>query len=60
MDDLTSYTCPHCGESIDLGVDPSAGPTQQFVQDCSVCCNPNVLTIHFDRDGQVSVEVRAE
>ncbi len=60
MDDLASYVCPHCGESIELGVDPTGGREQVFVQDCSVCCGPNVLTVRFDREGSATVDAVAE
>jgi hypothetical protein len=30
-------------------VDESAGTSQQYVEDCQVCCQPNVLTVTFDR-----------
>lgn len=33
------YTCPHCWETSEIGLDLSAG-SQTFVQDCEVCCNP--------------------
>lgn len=51
MDEVTHYTCPHCGETIQLAVDPSAGDHQRYIEDCPVCCNPNDLTITFDEDG---------
>jgi hypothetical protein len=51
MDQTTEYTCPHCGESIQLAVDPSAGDRQRYIEDCPVCCNPNDLTVDFDEQG---------
>ncbi len=51
MDETIEYTCPHCGESILLAIDPSAGAMQDYVEDCPVCCNPNQLRIIFDEDG---------
>ena len=47
MDDLGHYVCPACGESIEVRVDPSAGSFQEYVEDCPVCCRPNVLRIRF-------------
>ncbi len=46
MDELGHYVCPACGETIDVRVDPSAGSFQEYVEDCPVCCRPNVLRIH--------------
>lgn len=36
--------CPYCGESIDLLIDASAG-NQQYIEDCSVCCQPINLCV---------------
>ncbi len=46
-DDGAAYTCPTCGESIVIPLDPSAGREQEFVEDCPVCCNPNLIRVEF-------------
>ena len=56
MDDIAEYTCPTCGESILIGIDPTAGPDQHYIEDCPVCCNPNAIRVTFDRDGSAYVE----
>lgn len=56
MDEFIEYTCPSCGESIQIVVDVSGGSKQQYIEDCPVCCNPNQLRIHVDRDGQATVD----
>lgn len=58
MDELGDYICPACGETIDVRVDPSAGSFQEYVEDCPVCCRPNVLRITFD--GGVRIDAREE
>lgn len=60
MDETARYTCPHCGESIQVAIDPSAGARQQYVEDCPVCCNPNVIAVAFDREGNAAVDAAAE
>ena len=50
MDD-TTYICDSCGEEIVIPVDPTGGNSQQYVEDCPVCCHPNVIRIEFDRNG---------
>ena len=50
--DEASYICPTCGESIVVPVDRSAGDEQQYVEDCPVCCNPNVVHVEFFGDGE--------
>jgi ribosomal protein L37AE/L43A len=49
--DEGSYVCPTCGERIIIPVDPSAGAEQHYVEDCPVCCNPNVIRVEFFDDG---------
>lgn len=39
MLDTAEVYCPYCGEPITLLVDRSGGD-QEYVEDCSVCCQP--------------------
>jgi hypothetical protein len=50
-------TCPHCWESITLMIDLSAGE-QSYVEDCSVCCAPILVsfTVEDGSLGELSVE----
>jgi hypothetical protein len=43
-----SFVCAACGEINDLLVDPSGGWEQSYVEDCHICCRPNVLIIRCD------------
>jgi hypothetical protein len=36
--------CPHCWEQIEILVDRSI-EQQEYVEDCSVCCNPILITV---------------
>lgn len=56
----SDYVCAFCGETIVIPVDPSAGEVQEYVEDCPVCCSPNVLRIVGDGSGDYRVEARAE
>ena len=60
MQDEVSYVCDACGEEIVIPVDPSAGVRQEYVEDCPVCCRPNVISIEIDEDGDVQVRAQAE
>jgi DNA replicative helicase MCM subunit Mcm2 (Cdc46/Mcm family) len=60
MQDEVSYVCDACGEEIVIPVDPSAGVRQEYVEDCPVCCRPNVISIEIDEDGDVRVRAQAE
>ncbi len=54
-----TFECPVCGQQIDSGVDPSQGSSQQYVEDCQVCCRPLLLTVHL-QDGGAQVSARPE
>jgi hypothetical protein len=44
-------SCPHCGESMEIFVDPAGGGHQEYVEDCSVCCRPSAVRVTVDKDG---------
>jgi len=50
--DDPAYTCPTCGEFIVIPLDPSAGTDQQYVEDCPVCCHPNIIHVEFFEEGE--------
>ncbi|MDP1698568.1 MAG: CPXCG motif-containing cysteine-rich protein [Xanthomonadaceae bacterium] len=52
--------CPHCGEQIEVIVDCSAGDQQQYVEDCSVCCCPIVITVATASGEVVAIDGRSE
>lgn len=49
------YICDSCGEEIVIPLDLSEGSSQTYVEDCPVCCNPNVIHVGFDESGNVQV-----
>jgi hypothetical protein len=51
-----SVSCPYCGESIEVLIDPSDAD-QQYIEDCQVCCKPINFTVSEGFDGQLSVNV---
>ena len=55
MQDEGSYVCGACGEDIVVPVDWSNGGDQCYVEDCPVCCHPNVIRVSIDPDGDVRV-----
>ena len=60
MQHTATYPCPTCWETIEVTVDPSAGPEQQYVEDCPVCCRPNLLRVSIGGDDVVHIDARAE
>lgn len=57
----STYYCAYCGEPVETAVDPSAGRRQSYVEDCQVCCRPNILHVSLleEDDGPVA-EIDAE
>lgn len=55
----SGFQCAYCGEWNVTEVDESAGNLQRYVEDCQVCCQPNVLHVRFDRQEE-SFTIRTE
>lgn len=53
MQDEASYICTSCGEEIVLPIDLSAGESQEYTEDCPVCCHPNLIRIEVSESGDV-------
>ena len=39
------YVCGYCGETVETSVDEGGGTSQRYIEDCAVCCRPNVLHV---------------
>lgn len=59
MQTATDFFCAVCSEPNTTFVDISAGLTQRYVEDCQVCCRPNVLYISIDEE-TLDVEIATE
>lgn len=44
--------CPFCSEAITILLDVSAG-SQQYIEDCQVCCRPMQVTLDVN-DGEIA------
>ena len=60
MQPEVSYVCDSCGEEIEIPIDLTAGSRQSYVEDCPVCCNPNIVHVTLDEDGTPTVWAEAE
>jgi hypothetical protein len=54
-----SITCPYCGESITVLIDPE-DIGQEYIEDCQVCCKPINFSVSSETDEEPVVFVRAE
>ncbi|HEX9757518.1 MAG TPA: CPXCG motif-containing cysteine-rich protein [Nitrospiria bacterium] len=43
-----SYFCAYCGEPNEVIIDDPTAHHYKVVEDCSVCCRPNV--VHFQQE----------
>lgn len=60
MQDEASYICDACGEEIVAPLDFSQGASQQYIEDCPVCCRPNVIHVEIDEQGEADVWAQSE
>ena len=57
MDSEAEVNCPYCGEAVVIALDTGGGLTQEYVEDCQVCCRPWRVRVHFHGSGMAEVEV---
>jgi hypothetical protein len=55
MNDEACYVCDSCGEEIVVPIDLSAGASQEYVEDCPVCCCLNVVHIEVEENDDMRV-----
>ena len=56
-DGAAVVTCPHCGEEVEITLDPGGEDEQEYVEDCEVCCRPWSVTVHYGPAGVAEVRV---
>ncbi len=59
MQTTAEYACAFCGEVSTTFVDLSAGSTQSYIEDCQVCCRPNILYVSVDEE-TLDVEIQTD
>ncbi|MBA3658954.1 MAG: CPXCG motif-containing cysteine-rich protein [Gemmatimonadales bacterium] len=52
--------CPYCGAENEIGLDPGSGATQDYVEDCQVCCRPWHVVVRYQEDGEADVLAEPE
>jgi hypothetical protein len=56
-DTSATVYCPYCNESVEITLDPGGGSSQEYVEDCGVCCQPWTVTVQYGGDGTAEVKV---
>jgi len=51
----SGFQCAGCGEWNATTVDQSAGNRQRYIEDCQICCKPNVLLVDYQSDTETFV-----
>jgi len=46
----SGFQCAGCGEWNQTTIDASSGSKQSYIEDCQVCCKPNVLQVEWNAD----------
>src|SRR5260370_10835747 len=54
-DTSAMVVCPYCGAGVDIALDPGSGGTQDYVEDCEVCCQPWRVAVVYGDHCQASV-----
>lgn len=58
---VSGFQCAGCGEWNETTVDVSAGRQQNYIEDCQVCCKPNLLRIAWDASaGEYTIRAELE
>ncbi len=60
MQQEASYICDACGEEIVIPLDVAAGASQEYVEDCPVCCRPNLIHVEIEEEGVARVWAEPE
>ena len=55
-----SVLCPYCHQAAHIGLDPGSGPSQEYIEDCQVCCRPWRVVVRYAADGTALVHVEPE
>ncbi len=59
MEATAEFICAFCGEVNPTFIDLSSGSQQSYVEDCQVCCHPNVLYISVNED-TLDIEINTD
>lgn len=56
--------CPYCGEAIllllDSGAFAESSDSQEYIEDCQVCCRPMTVMLSLDPAGNPCLSIQQE
>lgn len=56
-DTEAAVSCPYCGETVEIALDPGSGASQDYVEDCEICCQPWRVSVTYGSAGEASVSI---
>jgi transcription elongation factor Elf1 len=59
MQTTAEFYCAFCGEENTTFIDVSQGSQQKYIEDCQVCCRPNILYVRIDEES-LDIEIDTE
>ena len=51
------FQCPYCWEEISFLLDSSVF-SNEYVEDCEICCNPIETSVKFENEVLISFEIK--
>jgi hypothetical protein len=51
----TVVMCPYCGEPNEIALDVGGGASQEYEEDCQVCCRTLRVLVSYDEAGNAQV-----
>ncbi|CAN5879040.1 hypothetical protein BH23GEM9_BH23GEM9_08700 [soil metagenome] len=52
--------CPYCHQLVGIALDSGSGSSQEYIEDCEVCCRPMRVIVRYDTAGAARVRLEAE
>ena len=59
LQETAEIECPYCGERVFLMIDCSID-SQDYIEDCQVCCRPMNIHVTVNEEGLPQVEVHSD
>jgi len=50
-----NLSCPYCGEQVEISVEETGPASEQYVEDCPICCRPWDVRVSRGTEGESDV-----